>query len=576
MRIITDSQAVGHVLQDTSSFVCYLGAGLSAEARVPTADKICKLIYDDKLPKGLTKQQEKRWANENLEWDNPARRYPACMRHYGTAAHRVQFFRKLLQTVKPAFAHHTLALLMARGHLRRSCITTNFDKLLEAAFMRHGLMECQPVRHDDEVAYLGKEGDKCYVLKLHGDYDTYNILNTEVEVFSLSERMTEAVSDVVSGAGLLVLGTAGYEESVASLFKELTKPENKGKVFPYGLLWGVYVPGPKPSRPLTQKQLEKIVREQLDAGAVSPEIVRMMNRTETWEENFCFFPVWGAGNFLLDLMKEAKDTKLRVTAESYLDHAMRLRQVFERAGLSANAISRHISTLTKQQQELKAKAKTSPAEHETVAVAASKAGPLEVHVTYGDITKRGWMASDAFKDDVCAVVSPEDTCVSAGGGVAYLLLEKAGPSHILNELAKFAPVPQTTVAVTSGGGLPAHYIFHAAAIEIGEDAGGDVKYVVSSRSVQETMTNILKKAAALGVGTLWVPLMGAGVASQKGKFGAQQSFDSILRAVAEWGATSQPLKVFIVIYADKDLTRDKARSVLRKRLAPDFTIKSVE
>lgn len=575
MRIITDYQAVGYVLQHKGSFVCYMGAGLSAEARVPMASEICRRIFAEKLPKGLSKQQEKRWANETLAWDDPTRRYVACMLHYGTAAHRVQFFRGLLQAAKPAFSHHTLALLMARGHLRQTCITTNFDKLLEGAFMRHGLKECQPIRHEDEVAYLEKEDDKCYVLKLHGDYDTYNILNTEKEVFRLNPKMAEAAARVASGAGLLVLGAAGYEKSISSLFEELTRPENEGKVFPYGLLWGVYVPGPKPAGQLSQRQLEKIVREQLDGGAVGPEIINMMNRTEGWEENFCFFPVWGAKNFLLDLVKEAGDTWLRVMAESYLDRDMRLRQVFERAGISPAAISKHISTLMKHEEELEAKAKSSPPEHETVAVATSKAAPLEVHVAYGDIAKRAWMASDAFKGDVRAVVSPEDTCVSAGGGVARNLLRKAGPSLILNELGKFAPIPHTAVAVTSGGGLPAHYILHAAAIEITEGRGGDVEYVVSPQSVEETMTNILRKAAALDVGTLWVPLMGAGVASQKGKFGAQQSIESILKAVAAWKAPNRPVKVFIVVYADKVLTRDKARAALRRRLGTGFTIRSV-
>lgn len=577
MRIITDSEAIRYVLQYKGSFVCYLGAGLSADAKVMTAQQICAHIRDELMPKGLTPAQQRRWENERLAWDNPGRRYPACMRAHGNAAQRVQFFRNLLKSARPAFAHHALALLMAHGYFKRTCITTNFDKLLEGAFTRHALMECQPVRHEDEVEYLGKEQDKCYVLKLHGDYDTYNILNTETEVLSFSEEMVESVRGAVSGAGLMVLGTAGYEESVRTLFNQLTsKPEQTRKVFPSGLLWGVYVPGPKPEGHLTQKQLEKIVRQQLDAGSVSPSVVEMMNRVEPWDDNFCFFPVWGAGNFMLDLVKETGDTSLRVTAEAYLDHEMRLRQVFERANLSGATISKHIASLTKEQRQLKEKAKTSPAEHETVAVAASRAGPLEVHLVYGDITKRAWMGSEPFSRDVRAVVSPEDTCVSAGGGVAYLLLDKAGPPFILNELAKFAPVPRTTVAVTSGGALPAHYIFHAAAIEIGEGPAGDVKYFVSPQDVLDTTANILKKGAALGVGALWVPLMGAGVASQKGEFGPQQSLESILEAVAAWAGPAHPMKVMIVIYADKVLTRDKARATLHEKLDPGFSIQTVE
>jgi O-acetyl-ADP-ribose deacetylase (regulator of RNase III)/NAD-dependent SIR2 family protein deacetylase len=577
MQIITDSQAVRHVLQDKNRFVCYLGAGLSAEAKVPTAQSICDRILTEVLPEGLTGPQEKeRWANENLAWDKLNRRYQTCMRVYGNAAQRVQFFRGLLKRARPAFAHHAVALLMARGYLKRSCVTTNFDKLLEAAFVRHGLMECQPIRHDEELEYLEKEEDKGYVLKLHGDYDTYNILNTKAEVTRLSKKMSGAVADLATGAGMLVLGAAGFEKSIYTLFEDLTSKEKLDEVFPHGLLWGVYVPGPKPQADLTQAQLEETVTRQIEGGAVSEEIVEVMEAMAPRNENFCFFPVWGAGNFLLDLLKATGDTTLRVTAEPYLDHTIRLRQVFERAGLSGAAIGKHIAKLTKEQQALKEKARASPAEHETVAVATSQAGPLEVHLTYGDITKRRWMASDAFRQDVRAVVSPEDTCVSAGGGVAYLLLDKAGPPLILGELSKFSPIRHTTVAVTSGGELPAHYIFHAAALEIREAEGGEVEYAVSAESVRDTTTNILKNASALGVGTLWVPLMGAGVASQGGKFGPQQSLDSILAAVAAWEGPSHPMKVFVVVYADRDLTRDRARAVLRERLATGFTIRAIE
>lgn len=76
---------------------------------------------------------------------------------------------------------------------------------------------------------------------------------------------------------------------------------------------------------------------------------------------------------------------------------------------------------------------------------------------YGDVTKRLWMSHEEFERVTRAVVSPEDTCISAGGGVAYLLLEKAGKYAILNELSKFSslsedgqsPVERGKVAVTS-------------------------------------------------------------------------------------------------------------------------------
>jgi hypothetical protein len=74
-----------------------------------------------------------------------------------------------------------VSLLAARRVLRTTCLTTNFDKLLELAFAKQGEVECQAIRTPEEAAYWGGEPDKCYILKLHGDYDTHSILNTRDE-----------------------------------------------------------------------------------------------------------------------------------------------------------------------------------------------------------------------------------------------------------------------------------------------------------------------------------------------------------------------------------------------------------
>jgi len=52
------------------------------------------------------------------------------------------------------------------------------------------------------------------------------------------------------------------------------------------------------------------------------------------------------------------------------------------------------------------------------------------------------MSDPAFSGMRRAVVSPEDTTVSAGGGVALRLLTLAGPRYLLNELTKLPDVAQ--------------------------------------------------------------------------------------------------------------------------------------
>ena len=100
---------------------------------------------------------------------------------------------------------------------------------------------------------------------------------------------------------------------------------------------------------------------------------------------------------------------------------------------------------------------------------------------------------------------------TCGSRAAYLLLRKAGERFVLNELTKLRPIEQCQVAVTSGGRLPVHYVFHTAALKIYEnETDKKVEYAVSKSTVCESMRSVLEKAAGLEVDALYVPLMGAG------------------------------------------------------------------
>ena len=169
------------------------------------------------------------------------------------------------------------------------------------------------------------------------------------------------------------------------------------------------------------------------------------------------------------------------------------------------------------------------------------------------------MGSAHLADSRRAVVSPEDTCISAGGGVAFALLAKAGPRIILNELSKLSPIGHCDVVATSGGNLPVHYIFHAAAIRIEADA----TYSVTERDVSTTFTAALECAAALGVEVIFAPLIAAGV----GPLTPAQSFAAIISAFSAWDGQVRPMTVVIVIYKESLLPRADVESTLRRELS---------
>ncbi len=572
--VITDVEAARRVLQVRGRYHYYLGAGTSAEAGVPTAREICDEIRSDLLEKELplprTAEAVAVWENARLRWGDAGLRYCTCIcASYPNRPSRVDYFRSKAQKVGPSFCHHAIALLMTRGDIRSTCLTTNFDKLIESAFLNQGDLECQAIRTDAELEYWQSAPNRPYVLKLHGDYDTGNVFNTADETIAISEAMTVTVKRLLQASGLLVLGTAGYEKSIHTLFDQLARAHDKENVLAFGLLWGVHMGGPKPSEKLTVHQIAGQVHDRIASGTIGPDILSMMKRMAPRNESFAFFPVWGAGNFLFDLTRQLRETDkyLAGRAELFLDHEQRLRHVFSRAGLSDSVVAKHLESLRRRRNAPRSANERSGA-WETVLRAASTLLPLDVRFVYGDITSRSRMSEVEFHDRYRAVVSPEDTLLSAGGGVALTLLEKAGRHGILNELAKFSPIPQTQVAVTSGGRLPVHYIFHAASVAVEKDGA----YDASQEAVTATMEAVLQRTAALDVGVLLVPLLAAGVASLDGR----HSFEAILRAIAGWSATTRPLTVVIVCRREAQLPRGIAEEVLRRQLEPSFACEQVD
>jgi O-acetyl-ADP-ribose deacetylase (regulator of RNase III) len=183
-----------------------------------------------------------------------------------------------------------------------------------------------------------------------------------------------------------------------------------------------------------------------------------------------------------------------------------------------------------------------------------------IWIAYGDIASRSYLGHASFGDQIRAVVSPDDTFLSVGGGVAVALAEKAGMRAMLHEVSKFVPVPQGESRVTSGGNLPVHYIMHAATIEV-----SDTGYLVTGEDVRRTFRDVLRRAFGLGVNVLSVPLLGAGVAGLSPK----DAFCGLLEGYHDLPHDSVPTTVVFVVYQEAQLARSDARAMLEQVLADD-------
>jgi len=570
-EIVSARVAAAQILEARGAYYALYGAGLSVEAGVPTADGICKDIAKQQLVVHLGPDADidspdaKQWLVKNLAWDRLDERYAKCIRtQYVNPADRVEFFRRTLRNKSPSFAHHGAALLMKEGILGPTCFTTNFDKLIENAFAIQGTGECQALRTGSEIQFWRPDPSRWFCVKLHGDYDTHNVLNTSEETVRVDPDLRRRSLNLLERHGLVVLGLAGYEKSMYSFFEDLTtEPSLPAGILDRGLLWGVYV-GPKPAEPWDLEKTKGAVRAAIDAGGVGVEIQKTMIRMSKSGVRFAFFPVFGGGQFLMDIIEQSGRRGLIGQAEPYLDREMRIRRVFGKAKLSSARVDEHLRKLkTSTPHSGNAEALRRPVER---AFELTR-GDRRVWVAYGDIASRSYLGHAHFDNRLRAVVSPDDTFLSLGGGAAVSLAENAGWRSTIHEVSKFVPVPQGESRVTSAGNLPVHYIIHAATIEVSE-AG----YGVTREDVRRTFVDVLRRASALGVEVLSVPLLGAGVAGLL----PEDSFLGLLEAYKSLPNEGRPAIVIFVVFEESQLSRSSARLMMEKTLDTADGIWSIE
>jgi O-acetyl-ADP-ribose deacetylase (regulator of RNase III) len=552
--VITEAEAIRGILVVRDGYVPFLGAGISKEAGVPLASEICTYIRNHLA--SYKESTDDDWIRTQLNWDDPTRRYSSCLESYGSPEARVQYFRSLLKGVTPSFAHHALALLMCNDILHRNALTTNFDKLIEQAFTEQNIRECQAIRMSEEADYFwGSETDKCYLLKLHGDYDTHNILNTREETRAVPSFFVNLSRDLLRDRGLLALGSAGNEESINKFLESLLGPGGK-RFLPHGVRWGVYV-GPRKPEGLSEQASADILVEAVEGGSLNRRLVEILSDLNKKDRPCCLFPVWGSGGFLLRLIEHAGDSSLEYRARLLMDHDMRIASLMQAQGIPPSVVEKHLAHLQSAQERLKERLDVMTASpRKVVDFELQPSGPA-VEIVYCDITSQDLLAGGSTGHGRrSAIVSADDTMISAGGGVALSILSKAGPKFLLNELGKLAPISKDSTVVTSGGSLPVQYIIHAAALEI--DASGD--YSVTASSVMSVVNDTLLKAQSLGVERVYFPLIGAGVAG----LSPEECLTSILQAAHSAQTLAPEFRVVIAILDDLILSRDVIKGIAQE------------
>ncbi len=116
----------------------------------------------------------------------------------------------------PTKAHRAIAQLVKAEYLRL-ILTTNFDRLLEAALDEVGVSATIISSEDQLKAADPYVHQRCVVVKLHGDYRDARIKNTPDELAKYSTAVNRFLDRALDEFGFIVCGWSGlYDEALKS------------------------------------------------------------------------------------------------------------------------------------------------------------------------------------------------------------------------------------------------------------------------------------------------------------------------------------------------------------------------
>lgn len=236
----------------------FLGAGASAASGIPTGYAMIRdfkaqiFCRQNNLARREIDSGDHVWLDRIdaffrrttiLPPDGDPSEYAAAFEAvYPQARHRRQYIDDAISKGTPCFGHRVLGALMAGGKV--DCVfTTNFDPLIEeSALAANGLLpvaeQARPtvaaIDSADRAMRCLIESDWPLVAKLHGDYQSVAIKNTNSELEKQDERMRHVLVEASKRFGMVFVGYSGRD---ASVMEALTSVLREVAPFPNGLYW---------------------------------------------------------------------------------------------------------------------------------------------------------------------------------------------------------------------------------------------------------------------------------------------------------------------------------------------------
>lgn len=196
-----------------------LGAGCSRSSGIPGASELAR-----------------RWLMELGDADrmalsadvisNPPRHYyKICQARWKEPDAIKREISLLTASAVPSLGYVSLAKLLSHGRGRRGAggiktiLTTNFDNLIEQAFLIYTTGRPIVIPDPALADCLGNHEDDIYIIKLHGD-SRYEPRNSETGTESIAENIHKRVADRLRNGILVVLGYGGWDKGVGETIAE--------------------------------------------------------------------------------------------------------------------------------------------------------------------------------------------------------------------------------------------------------------------------------------------------------------------------------------------------------------------
>lgn len=236
----------------------FLGAGASATAGIPTGYMMVRdfktrlFCREANLPRREVDSTDPLWEARIEQFfrtrallppsGDPTEYAKAFEAVFPNEDQRRQYIEDAIRKGTPCFAHRVVASLLSDKRI--PCVfTTNFDPLVETACTVTDQLLPAELRAHVTVAALDsvdravrclRESDWPLVAKLHGDYKSTDLKNTEGELEHQDQQMRTVLTGACQRFGLIVVGYSGRDASVMEALEAALKTENS---YPGGLYW---------------------------------------------------------------------------------------------------------------------------------------------------------------------------------------------------------------------------------------------------------------------------------------------------------------------------------------------------